>query len=248
MLVAVRCGDFADAAAAIAEAEALSDATGARLSPFSPMMLAVLRGRQAEAQALIESARKEALDRGQGVALHVAQWMSAVLSNARGRYAEAVAAAEQLVTDRPQELFGAVIWATVELLEAATRSDNPDAARIALERIIAATTFAATDSALGILARSRALVSEGPIADSLYQGAIERLGRTLLRPELARAHLLYGEWLRREGRRVDARAELRAAYEQLMTIGTEAFADRARRELVAPGEKVRKRTFRPVKT
>jgi hypothetical protein len=146
-LVAVRCGDFADAATAIAEAEALSDASGARLSPFSTMMLAVLRGRP-EAEALIELARREASDRGQGVAIHVAQWMSAVLSNSFGRYAEAVAAAQHAATDRPQELFGAPVWATLELIEAATRSGNPDMARIALERIVAATSFAATDSAL----------------------------------------------------------------------------------------------------
>jgi DNA-binding CsgD family transcriptional regulator len=241
-LVAVRCGEFADAAAAIAEAEALSEATGARLSRFSAMMLAVLRGRQAEAEALIESARREASDRGQGVALHVAQWMAAVLSNAVGRYAEAVAAARDAVSDRSQELFGTPVWTAVELVEAATRSDNPDAVRIALERIAAATALSRTDSALGILARSRALASDGKSAEALYQEAIERLDRTRLRPELARAHLLYGEWLRREGRRVDARAELRLAHEQLTTIGMEAFAERARRELVATGEKLRKRT------
>jgi DNA-binding CsgD family transcriptional regulator len=168
--------------------------------------------------------------------------MSVLLSNAFGRYAEAVAAARDAITDRPQELFGPPVWTAVEVVEAATRSDNPDAARIALERIVAATAFSGTDSALGILARSRALASNGETAERLYQEAIERLGRTRLRPELARAHLLYGEWLRREGRRVDARAELRLAHEQLTTIGMEAFAERARRELAATGETVRKRT------
>ena len=198
---------------------------------------------------MLESARKEASDRGQGVALQVAQWMSAVLCNASGRYAEAVAAARDAVTDRPQELFATPVWTSVELLEASTRSDNPDVARIALERIVAATTFAVTDSALGILARSRALASDGETAERLYQEAIERLGRTRLRPELARAHLLYGEWLRREGRRVDARAELHLAHGQLATIGMEAFAERA----PAVSWRLRARTSanapsRPVKT
>ena len=130
----------------------------------------------------------------------------------------------------------------MELLEAATRSDNPEVARIALERIVAATAFASSESALGILARSRALVSAGETAERLYQESIERLGRSRLRPELARAHLLYGEWLRREGRRVDAREQLRTAHEMLLAIGMEAFAERAHNELQATGEKVRKRT------
>jgi DNA-binding CsgD family transcriptional regulator len=115
-------------------------------------------------------------------------------------------------------------------------------ARAAHERIAAATAVASTEWALGIQARSRALVSEGETAERFYREAIERLGRTRLRPELARTHLLYGEWLRRANRRVDARLQLRTAYDQLTSIGMEAFAERARRELVATGEKVRKRT------
>jgi DNA-binding CsgD family transcriptional regulator len=115
-------------------------------------------------------------------------------------------------------------------------------AHIALERIVAATAFAGTESALGLLARSRALVSVGETAERRYQEAIERLSRTWLRPDRARAHLLYGEWLRREGRRVDARAQLRAAHEQFVSIGMEAFAERARKELLATGERARKRT------
>jgi DNA-binding CsgD family transcriptional regulator len=130
----------------------------------------------------------------------------------------------------------------MELLEAATRSDNPEVTRIALEHVVAATAFTGTDSALGDPGSFRALVSEGVIAERLYREVIERLGRTRLRPELARAHLLYGEWLRRENRRIDARERLRAAYEMLVAIGMEAFAERARGELQASGEKVRKRT------
>jgi DNA-binding CsgD family transcriptional regulator len=163
-----------------------------------------------------------------------------VLHNGLGRYREAMAAAQTASDDTP-ELFVSV-WAALELLEAATRSDEPELARKALERIVAATAVAPTDWALGIEARSRALVSEGAAAERLYQEAIERLGRTRLRPELARAHLLYGEWLRRENRRVDARAQLRAAHDQFTSIGMEAFAERTRGELLATGERVRKRT------
>ena len=134
------------------------------------------------------------------------------------------------------------MWAATELLEAATRNDEPELARAAHERIAAATAVASTDWALGIAARSDALLSEGESAERLYREAIERLGRTRLRPELARAHLLYGEWLRRANRRVDARVQLRAAHGQFTSMGMEAFAARAERELVATGEKVRKRT------
>jgi DNA-binding CsgD family transcriptional regulator len=152
-----------------------------------------------------------------------------------------LAAAQDASNDNPDELLVSA-WASPELLEAATRSNNAEVADIALERIVTATAFSRTDSAQGVLARSRALVSETATAERLYQEAIARLGRGLLRPELARSHLLYGEWLRRQGRRMDAREQLRMAYDQLTSIGMDAFADRARRELVATGEKVRKRT------
>jgi DNA-binding CsgD family transcriptional regulator len=163
-----------------------------------------------------------------------------VLLNGLGRYEEAMAAAQEASDDTP-ELFVSV-WAAIELLEAAARSEEPGLARAAHERIAAATAVAPTDWALGILARSRALLSEGENAERLYREGVERLGRTRLRPELARAHLLYGEWLRRANRRVDARVQLRAAHEQLTAMGMEAFAERARRELMATGQKLRKRT------
>jgi ATP/maltotriose-dependent transcriptional regulator MalT len=239
-LLAVRCGDFPSAEGAIAEADALSKATGAGMASASAMRLAAFRGRE-DARALIESVRHEASAAGQGVIVELTEWLLAVLHNGVGRYREAVAAARVVVEDRPGEVFVSA-WTAMELLEAATRSDNTELAVLALERIAAATSFARTDSAQGILARSRALVSEGASAERLYGEAIERLGRSLLRPELARAHLLYGEWLRREGRRVDARGQLRIAYRQLTAIGMEAFAERTRRELQATGEKLRKRT------
>ena len=134
------------------------------------------------------------------------------------------------------------MWVLPELIEAAVRTGDPETARVALERLAETTLPAGTEFALGIEARSRALLSDGGDAERLYQEAIDRLGRTRLRPDLARAHLLYGEWLRREGRRVDARNQLRAAYDQFVAIGMEAFADRARRELLATGETVRKRS------
>jgi DNA-binding CsgD family transcriptional regulator len=204
------------------------------------MMLAVMRGREAEARALIESAKRDSLILSQGIHVQLADWMLAVLCNGLGRYQEALAAAKEASNDSPEEVFVSA-WATVELLEAATRSDSPEWARIALDRIVAATTMVRSDSARGIEARCRALMSEGTTAERLYRDAIDRLGRSRLRPELARAHLLYGEWLRRGGRRVEARKELGAAYDLFASIGMEGFAERARRELLATGEKVRKR-------
>jgi ATP/maltotriose-dependent transcriptional regulator MalT len=127
-----------------------------------------------------------------------------------------------------------------ELVEATARTGDTAVASDALARLVKMTR-SGTDWALGVEARSRALLSDGEAADHLYRMAIDRLGRTRLRPDLARAHLLYGEWLRRENRRVDAREQLRAAYDQFTSIGMEAFAERARMELLATGEKVRRR-------
>jgi DNA-binding CsgD family transcriptional regulator len=238
-LLAVRCGDFATAEEAIAEADALSKATGTGMALVGAMRLAAFRGRE-DARALIESARDAASDAGQGVAVELAEWLLALVCNGLGRYEDALAAVGDASEDRPGEVFVSS-WTAMELLEAAARSHNRGLAEIAHKRIVAATAFSDTDSAQGILARSHALVSEGEIAERLYRDAIERLGGSLLRPELARAHLLYGEWLRREGRRVDAREQLRIAYDQLISIGMEAFAERAHRELQATGETARKR-------
>jgi tetratricopeptide (TPR) repeat protein len=239
-LLAVRCGDFAEAAAAIAEADAVKEATGYSTAPFSAMMLAVLRGREAEATALIESVRTGAAALRQGVALQLAEWMFAILCNSLGRYQEALTAAQQASNDNPEDLFGSA-WSTPELLEAANRTGNAELARVALERILAVTEFSSTDSARGIAARSRALVAEGAEAEHEYRAAIDHLTRSRLRPDLARTYLLYGEWLRREGRRTDARGQLRTAHDMLAEIGMEAFAERARRELAATGETARKR-------
>jgi DNA-binding CsgD family transcriptional regulator len=132
------------------------------------------------------------------------------------------------------------VWVLPELVEAAARVEDTATARDALERLVDTTQPSGTDFALGIEARCRALLSDGGAADELYREAIERLGRTRLRPERARAHLLYGEWLHREGRRVEASDQLRTAHDMFAAIGMEAFAERARRELIKSGEKVRK--------
>jgi DNA-binding CsgD family transcriptional regulator len=240
VLLALRCGEFASAAEASVEGDRLAEAIGAPYGVRNAMMLAALRGREAEARTLIDTVRREASALGQGVVIELADWMFALLCNGLGRYEEVVTAADEADDDGHDDLVVSV-WMAIEVLEAATRSDRPELAQAALARVVAGTAFAATDSALGILARSRALASEGEDADCLYQEAIERLGRSRLRPELARAHLLYGEWLRRENRRLDAREQLRAAHDQLSSIGMEAFAERARQELLATGQHVRKR-------
>ena len=231
-------GDFAVAATLIAETDAVCAATGSRSAPFAAMLLASLRGDQTEAAPLIEATIAEATAEGQGIAVTYAHWAAAILANGLGRYADALAAALQASQDSPA-LYMAM-WALPELIEAATRTGNAHIAQDALARLAETTRAGETDFGLGLEARSRALVSEGETAERCYREAIDRLGRTQLRPELARAHLLYGEWLRRQNRRRDARAELRTAYGLFTTMGIEAFAERTRRELVAAGDTVRK--------
>src|SRR5262249_7803834 len=162
------------------------------------------------------------------------------LFNGLGRYEQALAMARQACDDDFELFIGA--WALPELIEASVRSGKPELGSSAMERLTSATAAAGTDWALGIEARSRALLDEGETVEASYRESVERLGSTRLRPELARAHLLYGEWLRRENRRVDARAQLHTAHDMFMAIGMEGFAERARIELLATGEKVRKRS------
>ena len=233
-------GDFTGAASLIAEGEAINEATGARVAPFGAFVLGALQGRQAETSQLIEATITEAVAWGQGVAIQLAQWAAAILYNGLGRYEEALVAAQQATEDVPH-LFTSG-WALPEQVEAAVRCGNRELASAALERLAEATTAGGSDWGLGIEARSRALLSDGEAADALYREGIERLGRAGVRPELARAHLLYGEWLRRERSRMAARHQLRAAHELLESIGMEAFAERAARELLATGEHARKRT------
>ena len=228
------------AAAEIAELDAVTEATETGIAPYAAMLLAAFQGREAEAVTLIESAVESSAAGGQGIGVQYARWAAAILFNGLGRYEPALAAAREASEEQPELFLSA--WALPELIEASIRCGQPEPAAAALERLAVATTAAGTDWALGIEARCRALLSEGDAAEHLYREAVERLGRTRLRPELARAHLLYGEWLRREGRRVEAREQLRTAHELLAAIGMAAFAERARRELLATGERVRKRT------
>jgi DNA-binding NarL/FixJ family response regulator len=233
------CGDFGAAAVAIAEADAITKATGTHLAPYAQMLLAALRG-QRDASPLIESTIRDAGTGGQGLSVQWAEWASAILFNGLGRYDRALASAQRAADETPQ--LHVTPWALTELIEAAVHTARPDIAAGALQRVMAATAPSSTDWGRGMQARCQALLSKGETAERLHREAIERLARTRRRPELARAHLLYGEWLRREHRRVDARVQLRAAHGQFASIGMEAFAERARGELLATGEKVRQRT------
>ena len=233
-------GDLIAAAALMAETEALVDATGSHLAPQGAISLAAWQGRDEEATRLIDASRDAVENRGEGLWLTSTEWAKAVLYNSLGRYEEALSAAET-AAEHPDEL-GVSTWVPTELIEAAARTGQIDRAFVALERLHAISAASGTDWALGVEARSRALLSEGVDAERLYLEAIERLGRTRFRVPLARAQLLYGEWLRREQRRVEAREQLRTAHRAYSAMGMEAFAERARRELMATGEKVRKRS------
>ena len=236
---AVWRGDLAAAASLIAEADAVCEATGARIPPYAALRLASFRGREDEAVRLIQATIEQATAAGQGAAVTWAHWAAAYLYNGLGRYADALAAARQVSEQAPVH---SAIRPLPELVEAAARSGNLSVARDALGRLAGWTRVGGTDWALGIEARCRALVTDGKAAEPLYREAIGRFSRTRLGPSLARACLLYGEWLRREGRRADAREQLRAAHHLFDAIGMEAFAERARRELLATGEKARKRS------
>jgi DNA-binding CsgD family transcriptional regulator len=238
ILLHAHAGELAEGAALIAEAQAVADATGIPLGPYGALGVAAFRGHEAEATELFQAAMDGVTSRGEGRGV-TSQYAAALLYNGLGRYDEALAAAE-LVCEYDD--IGVLGWSLAELVEAAARSGQPARASDALQRLSETTRASGTDWALGTEARSRALLSKGQAAENSYREAIERLGRTLMRPAVARAHLLYGEWLRRENRRQDARAELRTAHGLFTTMGIDAFAERARRELLAAGDTVRKPT------
>jgi len=237
-IFATWCGRFAEAVSLVAEGDATAEATGTRFAPYAALFLAGFRGSEADASRLIEVVTTDARAARQGVGIQSCQLIAAILYNGLGRYEQALEEARQASEQAP-ELYNSA-WALPELIEAASRTGQTEVAADALDRLAAATSAAQTDWGLGIYARSRALLSDGEDAETAYREAIERLGRTPLRPELARAHLLYGEWLRREGRRADARVQLRTAHGMFAAIGMEAFAERARRELAAAGETARR--------
>ena len=226
-------GEFAEAASMVAQAESVTEATGSSIALHGAVTLAAFRGQEAQAAQLIQTATDDAGRRGEGGALSLIDWAAAVLYNSLGRYEQALAAAQRASEDSPAVQFNG--WALVELVEAAVRSAVPERAAGALQRLSGIARACQTDWALGAEARSRALVSDGAAAENLYREAIDRLGRTRLRVDLARACLLYGEWLRRQRRRRDARDQLGRAHEIFDSVGAVAFADRARIELRAAG-------------
>jgi DNA-binding CsgD family transcriptional regulator len=228
---AVWQGDFAAAASLIAECDAVCEATGSRITPHAALLLASFRGREAEAAPLIQAASGEAAARSQGFAVAYADRAAAIFYNGLSRHQEALAAARQATGHAH---IYASVWVLPELIEAAARTGEMRLAADALDRLAGWTQAGGYEFGLGIEARARALLSEGE-ADGYYREAIGRLSRTRGRPELARAHLLYGEWLRRERRRSEAREQLRTACQLLDAIGMEGFAARARRELAAAG-------------
>jgi DNA-binding CsgD family transcriptional regulator len=234
-------GDLSSAALLVEEVRAATDATGINFEPVGAMAVAAFRGNEAEASPFIEANMSQARHRREGNHLAVATWASAVLNNGLGRYQDALAAAQQ-ATDPLDVIYP--YWALAELIEAAVRSGTRAAATDAYRRLAEMATATASDWALGVEARSRALLADDDDAEQFYREAIEHLGRTRMRAELARAHLLYGEWLRRQRRPGDARDQLRTALGMLEAMGMEGFAERARRELRATGEtRTRKRSL-----
>jgi DNA-binding CsgD family transcriptional regulator len=234
------CGQLTAASSLIDEINTVTEATGANPAPYDALAVAAMRGRQVEASALIEATLVDVTRRGEGVGFSVAQRANALLNNGLGRYPEAMAAAEKALEHQERVRVrypGVANWAAAELIEAAARSGMTEVATEAVSWISTMTRASGTRWAIGIESRCRALLADEDSAEPLYREAVDQLGRTLVRTELARAQLLYGEWLRRQGRLIDAREQLREAHAMFTAMGAEAFADRARHELVATGEK-----------
>ncbi len=233
-------GDLTAAASLAEEARTVEEATGINLTPYGALGLSALRGDEAHTCALIAATLEDVTGRGQGSVVTFAEYASALLNNGLGHYGKALADAHSAVQDP-----ASAIWPWVELIEAAVRSGALDIATSGFRRLVDMTTASGTDWAIGLRARSRALLSDSAGAEHHHREAIDRLARTRVRTDLARAHLLYGEWLRRERRRGEAREQLRTAHAMLDEIGMAAFAERARHELQATGATARKRKEAP---
>ncbi len=233
-------GELNIAASLVDRIEALDDATDARTVRYAAVLLAAFRGRELDAQKLIDANAKEFASRGEGTGVSVTRWAAAALYNGLARYHEAFSAAEAVLEDPDDLSFGP--FATVELVEAASRTGRADTARPALDHLDEATSASGRAWGTAIAARSRALLSEGDLAESQYRDAIDRLTPTALSFDLARTHLVYGEWLRRGRRNVEAREQLRSAHTLFSDFGMEGFAERARVELRATGEHARARS------
>jgi ATP/maltotriose-dependent transcriptional regulator MalT len=233
----VFCGHLAAAATTVSETASVEQATGIRAAPYGALMVSAWRGKPRETTDLIELTEREAAARGEGIGLAISAYARAVLSNGLAQYEDALAAAESASEHRE---VVAENWGLAELVEAAVRCGRTDLATDALGRLATKAAATRTDWARGIEARARALLAENADADRWFRTAINHLRRTQVQAELARTQLLYGEWLRREGRRLDARAALAAAHELFTSMGMEAFAQRASSELVATGERRRR--------
>ncbi|MEV1069004.1 AAA family ATPase [Streptomyces sp. NPDC050263] len=240
--VHVFAGELAEATSLVEEVQTVSEAVGTAAPLYSALLLSAWRGREAECTDLTKRAAEGATRRGEGNGPKVGGWARALLYNSLGRYTEAVSAAEEVIQGYRQLELGTATYTLAEYIEAVARGGVPGHSLDALRRLTELTRPSGTDWALGIEARSRALLAETAAAEGHYLEAIDRLGGTTVRGELARAHLLYGEWLRRERRRQAARDQLRIAHELFTTMGMEAFAQRTARELLATGENIRKRT------
>jgi DNA-binding CsgD family transcriptional regulator len=236
----VGTGELAAARTLLDEVDAIAEATGTHHASQVRVAIAAALGREADVAALAERTAAEVRHGGEGMALTVTNWAAAMLCNALGRYEDALDAVRD-AAEHPRDLWFST-WGAVELVEAAARLGDAPRAAAAVRALAVTTQASGTELALGMEARSRALVASGPAAEALYREAIDRLGRTRLRFMLARSHLVYGEWLRRERRRLDARTQLRTARRLFAEMGFEAFAQRAAVELLATGETARKRT------
>jgi DNA-binding CsgD family transcriptional regulator len=235
--VLVFCGELAAAASLVEENRAVQEATGISEAPYGALILTAWQGRAREGRELIDVTMREASSRGEGVGVAICEYSHAVLCNGLGLYDEALTAARGACAD-PHEMV-AHNWGMIELIESAARTGRTDLAADVLDRLTGKARACGTDWALGVGARSRALLSEPDIAERGFREAVEHLSRARVRAELARAHLLYGEWLRQENRRADARSELMQAHEMFTAMGMEGFAERTRRELLAVGATVR---------
>ncbi|XVU27794.1 helix-turn-helix transcriptional regulator [Actinoplanes sp. CA-054009] len=237
-MIATWRGDFETAARLTAEHDATKEATGTRIAPYGAMLLAGYRGQPGEASALFAASTQDAISRGEGLGVDHARWCTAILNNGLGRYREAMAAAHPADPKAPGLLMST--WMLPERIEAAVRCGEPGVAVAALAEFESTAHPGEHGWGRGIAARSRALVSDGDAADGLYREAIDELGRAGVRGELARAELLYGEWLHRENRRDEAREHLRTAHDMFVAMPADGFAERARRELLETGEHVRR--------
>ncbi len=233
----LQAGEFTTAARLLDEAESISAATGHPSTTDHALILAAWRGDPTDATPLIQAAAERATARGEGRLLGLAAYARAVLHNGLGTYDQAYAAAREGCEYPDLGLFG---WSLAELVESASRCGEPDAAKSALRQLEESTLPSGTDWALGTLAGARALLADDQLAEELYVEAIERLDRTRIVVQQARARLRHGEWLRRMNRRSDARTQLGAAHIMFTRMGAQAFAERARRELTATGQKTRR--------